>query len=452
MSSLWPVWARGLVRRSGARGPASARPGDRRPRPGSAPPARGPSSQGQALVELALILPVLLLLLLGAIDFGRVFYSQITVNDAAREGALEGTRNPTSFIAGTACTSANKEMNRIMCRTLNEARGGFVTVAPADVSVSCSTGTCPASPSLGQTISVAVAGRMTLLTPFIGAVFGSQDVVVSGSATAQLNSAPSVTGTAPSASFDATPTSGPAPLSVTLTDTSTGAPATWSWDFGDGQVSAAQGPHTIVYSAAGTYTAKLTVSNAGGITFTTRTITVGPPVTGPPVAAISATPATSGAAPLTVTFADLSTGTPTGWAWDFGNGQTSTQQNPGPITYASVGTFTVTLTATNGSGSSQATAGVTTNVACLAPAASFTVSPTTGKKKQGQFVVTDGSSNMATAGCNAQWSWDFGDGQGSTVQAPPAHVYDKQGTYTVQLTVSNLAGSSTTTRQVMVTP
>ncbi|HEU0245076.1 MAG TPA: PKD domain-containing protein [Candidatus Limnocylindrales bacterium] len=440
------------MRRSGARSRPSARPGDRPPAPATGPADRGANSRGQALVELALILPVLLLLLLGAIDFGRVFYSQITVNDAAREGALEGTRNPTSFLAGTACTSANKESNRIMCRTLNEAKGGFVTVAPADVSVSCSTGTCPSSPSLGQTISVAVAGRMTLLTPFIGAIFGSQDVLLSGSATAQLNAAPSVTGTAPAASFDAAPTSGPAPLSVTFTDTSTGGPVTWSWDFGNGQVSGAQGPHTIVYSAQGTYTVKLTVSNAGGITFTTRTITVGPAVTGPPVAAISATPATSGAAPLTVTFADLSTGTPTSWAWDFGNGQTSTQQNPGAVTYNAVGTFTVTLTATNASGSSQATTTVTTNAACLSPAASFTVNPTTGKKKQAQFTVTDGSSNMATAGCNAQWSWDFGDGQGSTLQAPPAHVYDKQGTYTIQLTVSNLAGSSTTTRQVTVTP
>ena len=95
---------------------------------------------------------------------------------------------------------------------------------------------------------------------------------------------------------------------------------------------------------------------------------------------------------------------------------------------------------------------MSTNAACLAPTAAFNVSPTTGKKKQAPFVVTDGSTNMGTAGCNAQWSWDFGDGQGSTLQAPPAHTYDKQGIYTIQLTVSNLAGSSTTTRQVTVTP
>jgi PKD repeat protein len=59
---------------------------------------------------------------------------------------------------------------------------------------------------------------------------------------------------------------------------------------------------------------------------------------------------------------------------------------------------------------------------------------------------------MATAGCNAQWSWDFGDGSGSTLQNPPPHVYDKQGIYTIQLTVSNLNGSSITTRTVTVNP
>ena len=93
---------------------------------------RASRSQGQAIVELALILPIFLILLASALDLGRMFYSQISVNDAAREAALEASRNPTSFIANTACTSANKEYNRVMCRATNEARGGFVTIAPGE--------------------------------------------------------------------------------------------------------------------------------------------------------------------------------------------------------------------------------------------------------------------------------------------------------------------------------
>ncbi len=42
---------------------------------------------GQSAVEFALVLPILLILLCGIIDFGWVYYNQITLNNAAREGA-----------------------------------------------------------------------------------------------------------------------------------------------------------------------------------------------------------------------------------------------------------------------------------------------------------------------------------------------------------------------------
>ena len=45
------------------------------------------SERGQAMVEFALVLPVLLALLCGIIDFGWLYYNQITLNNAAREGA-----------------------------------------------------------------------------------------------------------------------------------------------------------------------------------------------------------------------------------------------------------------------------------------------------------------------------------------------------------------------------
>lgn len=45
------------------------------------------SEKGQALVEFALVLPLLLTLLCGIIDFGWLYYNQITLNNAAREGA-----------------------------------------------------------------------------------------------------------------------------------------------------------------------------------------------------------------------------------------------------------------------------------------------------------------------------------------------------------------------------
>ena len=45
------------------------------------------SERGQSIVEFALVLPILLILLCGIIDFGWLYYNQITLNNAAREGA-----------------------------------------------------------------------------------------------------------------------------------------------------------------------------------------------------------------------------------------------------------------------------------------------------------------------------------------------------------------------------
>jgi len=72
--------------------------------------------------------------------------------------------------------------------------------------------------------------------------------------------------------------------------------------------------------------------------------------TPPPVADFSAAP-TSGTAPLTVQFTDLSTGQLAAWSWAFGDGVTGTLQSP-THTYTLTGTFAVSLTV-NGPGGSD---------------------------------------------------------------------------------------------------
>ena len=68
-----------------------------------------------------------------------------------------------------------------------------------------------------------------------------------------------------------------------------------------------------------------------------------------PVADFAGVP-TSGTAPLTVTFTDNSTNSPTSWNWSFGDGATSGTRNP-VHTYTTAGTYTVSLNATNAGGS-----------------------------------------------------------------------------------------------------
>lgn len=46
--------------------------------------------RGQALVELALILPILIVILMGTMEFGRIFHSYLVITNASREGARAG--------------------------------------------------------------------------------------------------------------------------------------------------------------------------------------------------------------------------------------------------------------------------------------------------------------------------------------------------------------------------
>jgi PKD repeat protein len=155
--------------------------------------------------------------------------------------------------------------------------------------------------------------------------------------------------TVPTAGFNANPTSGSAPLTVTFTDTSTGNITTWSWNFGDGTTSTAKnGAKT--YTNPGSYIVGLTVTGPAGSNTTTKTISV---ATAAPVANFTATPA-SGTASLAVTFTNGSTGTVSGYAWTFGDGSTSTAPNPAH-TYTNAGTYTVSLTATGPGGANTKT-------------------------------------------------------------------------------------------------
>jgi PKD repeat protein len=245
---------------------------------------------------------------------------------------------------------------------------------------------------------------------------------------------------APIASFTRTPASGTAPLSVAFTDTSLGVPTSWLWNFGNGVTSTAQHP-TYSYTAAGNYTITLTATNDAGSATASTTVSIAAPVLVlTPVAGFSRS-AVSGIVPLTVTFVDTSTNSPTSWAWNFGDGGTAATRNASH-TYSIPGTYTVTLTATNSAGSNS----ITSTVAALVPAVipSFIKSTASGSAPL-TVQFTDTSVNSPTS-----WSWNFGDGATSTAQNP-SHVYTTAGTYTVTLNALNSTGGSPITSTVTVT-
>ena len=74
-----------------------------------------------------------------------------------------------------------------------------------------------------------------------------------------------------------------------------------------------------------------------------------------------------------------------------------------------------------------------------APTASFTISTV------GLSVALDGSASSSPTGDIIQYDWDFGDGiTETTVSSIISHTYKGDGIYTISLTVTNTAGTSTT--------
>jgi PKD repeat protein len=221
-------------------------------------------------------------------------------------------------------------------------------------------------------------------------------------------------------------------LSVLFQDASTGNPTAWAWDFGDGATVTKQSPmHT--YAVAGTYTVSLTVTNASGQSSTKRQFVT---VQAGDALVANFTFAANG---LRVLFMDASTGTPTSWVWHFGDGSGPvTTRNPSH-TYAKAGTYTVTLAITNAFGVSASTSQFVTVSLGSAPQADFTF----------QSSKLDVAFLDASTGGPKTWSWDFGDGSSSTAQNP-RHTYAAAGTYSVTLTVTNDAGSSSKTKLVTV--
>ena len=76
-----------------------------------------------------------------------------------------------------------------------------------------------------------------------------------------------------------------------------------------------------------------------------------------------------------------------------------------------------------------------------APTASFTTTPAPA----GSATAFDGSASSAPVGTISTYAWNFGDGAVATTTTPTTtHPYAKAGTYTVRLTVTDSAGTSTT--------
>jgi len=242
----------------------------------------------------------------------------------------------------------------------------------------------------------------------------------------------------PVADFLAAPSVGAGPLAVSFADLSSGPVTSWSWDFGDGAGSNAASP-VHVYATPGQYTVSLTVGAPSGNDNKTIVDLV-QVVTPPPQADGSFTPS-SGLVPFEVQFSDASSGTITSWSWDFGDGSGASEPAPTHL-YTEPGRHDVRLTVSGPDGST--TRAWSEGIHARAPlAADFAVARTATAGVALAFADT--SSGEVSA-----WSWDFGDGAGSS-ERHPVHVYAQPGLYAVGLAISGLDGSSALQRPDWIT-
>jgi len=148
-----------------------------------------------------------------------------------------------------------------------------------------------------------------------------------------------------SAYFNSDITSGSAPLTVNFADLSQGYIIDWQWDFqNDGIYDSFEQNPTYTYSEQGIYDVKLKISNYLQV----DSLIIYDYITVNPFTSDFTSDITSGLAPLTVNFTDLSQGYITNWNWDFQNDgiYDSFVQHP-TYTYPEPGFFDVKLKISN---------------------------------------------------------------------------------------------------------
>ncbi|MBM9513983.1 PKD domain-containing protein [Desulfogranum marinum] len=248
-------------------------------------------------------------------------------------------------------------------------------------------------------------------------------------------------------------TEGTAPLTVAFDgSSSTGDITSYAWSFGDGDTADANNiNHT--FTLPGTYTAKLTITDSNGNTSSdTATITVTEAVVAntPPIAAINPS-ATTGEAPLTITFdgsgSTDSDGTISSYTWNFGDGSSATGKQVSH-TFTDAGTFTAGLLVADDQGLTS-----TTSVPIIAtapvqetnqpPVAAIGITTSTGKAPL--TVSFSASSSTDPDGTIENYTWNFGDGS-SASGVSATHTYTTEADYIATLQVMDDKGMTATAR------
>ncbi|HPS77852.1 MAG TPA: PKD domain-containing protein [Thermoanaerobaculaceae bacterium] len=206
----------------------------------------------------------------------------------------------------------------------------------------------------------------------------------------------------------------------------------YDWDFGDGTAHSTLKSPSHTYTAAGTYTWKMTAS-IEGLTCEKSGIVVVSVCTLSCVASV--TPA-SGGTPLAVKFQASATTSNcsggTSFDWDFGDGSPHSALQTASHTFSTAGTFTWKLTVTASGKTCTRTGKITVqqcSLTCTATASAMAGRPP---------LVVSFSSTASPGTCSGSVTidWDFGDGTSHGSTASVSHTYSAEGVYPWKLTTT----------------
>ncbi len=122
------------------------------------------SERGQSLVELAISIVILVYLLAGAVEFGLAFFQFVQLRDAAQEGALYGSMNPSDTAGITA-------------------RVQGASSSPVDLTTITPAITIIGSACEGNGIKVTVSYDHQIFMPFIPQFIGSSTIPLNATVT-----------------------------------------------------------------------------------------------------------------------------------------------------------------------------------------------------------------------------------------------------------------------------
>ena len=131
---------------------------------------------GQSLVEFAISLTVILYLLVGAIEFGIALFQYVQLRDAAQEGALYGSLNPTD-IAGIQA-----HVRAASSSPIDLQSDSNVTITPTILDTDSET-SLPDADCEGDGIQVLITYPHKVFMPFVSSFIGSDTIEIRASVT-----------------------------------------------------------------------------------------------------------------------------------------------------------------------------------------------------------------------------------------------------------------------------